>query len=75
METAFYILPVLVLGLIVLSSSVKILREYERAVVFRLGRLVPNKGQRPGIILLIPFVDKMVTVSYTHLTLPTILRV
>ena len=63
METAFYILPVLVLGLIVLSSSVKILREYERAVVFRLGRLVPNKGQRPGVILLIPFVDKMVKVS------------
>ena len=63
METAFYIVPVLILGLFVLSSSVKILREYERAVVFRLGRLVPNKGQRPGIILLIPFVDKMVKVS------------
>jgi regulator of protease activity HflC (stomatin/prohibitin superfamily) len=63
METAFYVLPVLILGLFILSSSVKILREYERAVVFRLGRLVPNKGQRPGIILLIPFVDKMVKVS------------
>jgi regulator of protease activity HflC (stomatin/prohibitin superfamily) len=32
-------------------------------VIFRLGRLVPNKGQRPGVILLIPFVDKMVKVS------------
>ena len=63
METAFYVVPVLIFGLIILSSSVKILREYERAVVFRLGRLVPNKGQRPGVILLIPFVDKMVKVS------------
>jgi regulator of protease activity HflC (stomatin/prohibitin superfamily) len=63
MEAVFYIVPVLILGLFILSSSVKILREYERAVVFRLGRLVPNKGQRPGIILLIPFVDKMVKVS------------
>jgi regulator of protease activity HflC (stomatin/prohibitin superfamily) len=43
--------------------SIRILREYERGVVFRLGRLVPVKGQRPGLTLLIPFVDKMVTVS------------
>jgi regulator of protease activity HflC (stomatin/prohibitin superfamily) len=63
METAFYLVPVLIVGVFVLSSAVKILREYERAVVFRLGRLVPAKGQRPGIILLIPFVDKMVKVS------------
>src|SRR5262249_59892122 len=63
MEAAFYIVPVLILGLFILSSAVKILREYERAVVFRLGRLVSAKGQRPGIILLIPFVDKMVKVS------------
>src|SRR6185295_9769552 len=64
METAFYIVPVLILGLFVLSSSVKILREYERAVVFPLGRLVTNKGHRPGIILLIPFVDTMAKVSF-----------
>jgi regulator of protease activity HflC (stomatin/prohibitin superfamily) len=63
METALYIVPALILAVFILSSAVKILREYERAVVFRLGRLVPNKGQRPGIILLIPFVDKMVKVS------------
>jgi regulator of protease activity HflC (stomatin/prohibitin superfamily) len=69
METAFYIVPVLILALFILSSSVKILREYERAVVFRLGRLVPNKGQRPGIILLIPFVDKMVKVSLRTLAM------
>lgn len=63
METAIYVIPALILALFILSASVKILREYERAVVFRLGRLVPNKGQRPGVILLIPFVDKMVKVS------------
>src|SRR5262245_18723025 len=63
METAFYIIPALVILLFVFSSAVKILREYERAVVFRLGRLVPQKGQRPIFILLIPFVDKMVKVS------------
>jgi regulator of protease activity HflC (stomatin/prohibitin superfamily) len=63
MEMAFYIVPALIILLFVLSSAVKILREYERAVVFRLGRLVPSKGQRPGIILLIPFVDKMMKVS------------
>ena len=68
METAFYVVPVLILALFILSSSVKILREYERAVIFRLGRLVPNKGQRPGVILLIPFVDKMVKVSLRTVT-------
>jgi len=47
--------------LIILMSSIKILREYERAVVFRLGRLVGTKG--PGLIFLIPIVDKMVRVS------------
>lgn len=44
-----------------LSSAIHILREYERGVVFRLGRLVGLKG--PGIILLIPVIDKMVKVS------------
>ncbi len=47
--------------IIILSATIKILREYERAVVFRLGRLIGAKG--PGIILLIPFVDRMVRVS------------
>ncbi len=69
METAFYVVPALVVALFVLSSSVRILREYERAVVFRLGRLVPSKGQRPGVILLIPFVDKMVKVSLRTLAM------
>jgi regulator of protease activity HflC (stomatin/prohibitin superfamily) len=47
--------------LIILASAIRILREYERAVVFRLGRLIGVKG--PGLILLIPLIDKMVRVS------------
>jgi len=47
--------------ILILASAVRVLREYERAVVFRLGRVIGGKG--PGLILLIPFVDKMVKVS------------
>ena len=47
--------------LLLLASAIRILREYERAVVFRLGRLIGQKG--PGLILLIPIVDRMVRVS------------
>ena len=50
-----------------LVLSVRILREYERAVVFRLGRLVDQKG--PGLVLLIPVVDRMVRVSLRTVTL------
>jgi regulator of protease activity HflC (stomatin/prohibitin superfamily) len=52
---------VIFLAVMILSSSIKILREYERGVIFRLGRAVGAKG--PGLILLIPFVDKMVRVQ------------
>lgn len=48
-------------GLFILSNSIRILREYERGVVFRLGRLINAKG--PGLIFLIPMVDRMVKVS------------
>jgi len=47
--------------ILILASAIRILREYERAVVFRLGRLIDTKG--PGLILLIPVVDRMVRVS------------
>jgi len=47
--------------ILILSSAIKILREYERGVVFRLGRLIGAKG--PGLIFLIPLVDRMVRVS------------
>jgi len=57
-----YFLPVFVFVLLVfLVSAIRILREYERAVIFRLGRAVGVKG--PGLIILIPFVDRMVKVS------------
>src|SRR5215831_14699053 len=52
---------VIVFGLIILSNAIRILREYERGVIFRLGRLIRAKG--PGIILLIPIVDRMIRVS------------
>jgi regulator of protease activity HflC (stomatin/prohibitin superfamily) len=58
--TAFLIMAVF-LGLIILANAVRILREYERGVIFRLGRLIGVKG--PGLILLIPLIDKMVKVS------------
>ena len=50
--------------IIILSSAIKILREYERAVIFRLGRLIGGTGVKgPGLILLIPVIDKMMRVS------------
>lgn len=51
----------IILVFLVLSSAVKILKEYERGVIFRLGRLSAARG--PGIFIIIPFVDKMVRVS------------
>jgi regulator of protease activity HflC (stomatin/prohibitin superfamily) len=47
--------------IIILASAIRILREYERGVIFRLGRLIKAKG--PGLILLIPIVDRMVRIS------------
>jgi regulator of protease activity HflC (stomatin/prohibitin superfamily) len=58
---------VIFLVLIILSNAVKILREYERGVVFRLGRLIAQRG--PGLILLIPIIDKMVRVSLRTIVL------
>jgi regulator of protease activity HflC (stomatin/prohibitin superfamily) len=49
--------------IIILANSIRILREYERGVVFRLGRLVGGGVRGPGLILLIPVIDKMVKVS------------
>jgi regulator of protease activity HflC (stomatin/prohibitin superfamily) len=47
--------------IIVASASIKILREYERGVIFRLGRLIGSKG--PGVIFIIPGVDKLLRIS------------
>ena len=55
---------IVVFVLIVLGNAIRILREYERGVVFRLGRLTGRGGVKgPGLILLIPIIDKMVKVS------------
>jgi regulator of protease activity HflC (stomatin/prohibitin superfamily) len=53
--------------LLVVGSSVRVLREYERGVIFRLGRLIATKG--PGLILLIPIIDRMVRVDLRTVTL------
>ena len=56
----------LLVGLILAAASVRILREYERSVIFRLGRLLDQKG--PGVVMLIPFLDRMVRVSLRTVT-------
>ena len=56
----FYLLA-LILIIFFLASALKVLREYERGVIFRLGRVISTKG--PGLIILIPVIDKMVKVS------------
>jgi regulator of protease activity HflC (stomatin/prohibitin superfamily) len=55
------------IGLAAVATSVRVLREYERGVVFRLGRLLPARG--PGLIMLIPTIDRMVRVSLRTVTL------
>ncbi len=63
----FNVMIILLLIAAFLISSVKILREYERGVVFRLGRIIGAKG--PGLIILIPGIDKMVKVDLRTVTL------
>ncbi len=60
-QISFIFVALVFFGIIILTNAVRILREYERGVVFRLGRLIGEKG--PGLILLIPLIDKMVKVS------------
>jgi len=64
---AIELLVIILFFIFILISSIKILNEYERAVVFRLGRYIASKG--PGLIILIPFIDKMVRVSLRTVTL------
>jgi regulator of protease activity HflC (stomatin/prohibitin superfamily) len=54
---------IFVFAIFILANAIRILREYERGVVFRLGRLVRGGVRGPGLILLIPLIDKMVKVS------------
>ncbi|RME29305.1 MAG: slipin family protein [Candidatus Zixiibacteriota bacterium] len=57
---------IIFLGIILLFNMIKVLREYERGVIFRLGRLLGAKG--PGLIILIPIIDKMVRVDLRVIT-------
>lgn len=65
-DLAFY-LPLVFIALIFLMTAVKILREYERGVVFTLGRFTGVKG--PGLIILIPFVQQMVRIDLRTIVL------
>ncbi len=64
--TLIIVLAVLIIVLPFLAASIKIVREYERAVLFRLGRLVGAKG--PGLFFIIPFVDSIVKVDLRIVT-------
>ena len=56
-------LVVILFAVFILANSIRVLREYERGVIFRLGRLVRGGEKGPGLIFLIPIVDRMVKVS------------
>jgi len=57
----YTVIAIIILTVFFLSSAIRILNEYERGVIFRLGRVIDAKG--PGLIILIPVIDKMVKVS------------
>jgi regulator of protease activity HflC (stomatin/prohibitin superfamily) len=58
---------IVVTAILLVSTSIRVLREYERGVVFRLGRAVPPRG--PGLVVLMPITDRMVRVSLRTITL------
>jgi len=58
---------IVVLFILLIASAIRILREYERGVIFRLGRLIGAKG--PGLIILIPMIDRMIKVSLRTIVL------
>ncbi len=59
--------PVIILIIIIMPQAIRILREYERGVIFRLGKLLGAKG--PGLIFLIPIVDRMVRMDLRVVTI------
>src|SRR5437762_14365237 len=62
-----WIVPLIILAAIILPQAIRILREYERGVIFRLGKLLGAKG--PGLIILIPVVDRMVKMDLRVVTI------
>jgi regulator of protease activity HflC (stomatin/prohibitin superfamily) len=75
LELLFGVVPAVVIVVFVIATSVRILREYERAVIFRFGRRASavfnpgGDGSGPGLLLLIPLIDKMVKVSLRTITM------
>ncbi len=61
------IVAIVIVAFILLSAAIKIVNEYERGVIFRLGRYVGNRG--PGLIFLIPFIERMVKVDLRVVTM------
>src|SRR6476646_4536993 len=62
-----WLVPIVILALVILPQMVRILREYERGVIFRLGKLLGIKG--PGLIFLVPIVDRMVKMDLRVVTI------
>ena len=62
-----WLIPVALIAVIILPQMIRILREYERGVIFRLGKLIGAKG--PGLITLIPIVDRMVKMDLRVVTI------
>ncbi|KGK98973.1 SPFH domain, Band 7 family protein [Methanococcoides methylutens] len=62
-----YIIPILVIGVIILTQALKMVKEYERVVIFRLGRLSGVKG--PGLFLIIPIIDTVMKVDLRVVTI------
>ena len=67
LSLATWLVVVVVVASIILPHTVRVLREYERGVIFRLGKLLGAKG--PGLVLLIPFVDRMVRIDLRVITI------
>src|SRR5512142_476384 len=69
MVTAIIVILIVLAGIALAAAgaSIRVLREYERGVVFRLGRLMDKRG--PGLVLLLPTIDRMVRVSLRTITL------
>jgi regulator of protease activity HflC (stomatin/prohibitin superfamily) len=62
-----WVIPVIILGAFLLPQMIRVLREYERGVIFRLGKLYGAKG--PGLIILIPVIDRMVKMDLRVVTI------
>ena len=66
-EMLKWLVPAVILAIMILPNAMRILREYERGVIFRLGKLLGAKG--PGLVFLIPIVDKMVRMDLRVVTI------